>query len=341
MHGRFDVGGFGLGGLGVLAFSVTLPATRVAVPVFGPWTVGIGRAVIAAALAGLALRLVPSPRPVGAEWRSLLVVAAGGVLGFPVFSALAMGHVPATRGAVVIGLLPAATAVYATVRGGERPSPAFWAAAGAGLVAVLAFVATTGAGLRPQAGDVLLLGAVASAATAYGEGGRLARRLGGWQTICWALLVALPVTVPGALVAVVAHGTVDPTPTSVLAFAYVAAVSMLLGFFAWYAGLARGGVASVSQVQLAQPVLTLVWSWAFLGERVTTATLVAAAAVLACVALTRRTAVTAAPTPTPVPVRTSPPSPGPTVVAATSVPSPGAPGTPVRTDAGPAATPAA
>jgi drug/metabolite transporter (DMT)-like permease len=301
-----DLGAFGLGGLGVLAFSMTLPATRVAVPVFGPWTVGVGRAVIAAVLAAVALRLVPSPRPVGGEWRSLVIVAAGGVLGFSTFSALAMGHVPASRGAVVVGLLPAATAVYATVRGGERPSPAFWAAAAAGLVAVLTFVATTGTALRPEAGDLLLLGAVASAAAAYGEGGRLARRLGGWQTICWALLVALPVTVPGALIAVLAHGAVDPTPTSVLGFAYVSLVSMFLGFFAWYAGLARGGVASVSQVQLAQPVLTLLWSWAFLDERVTPATLAAATAVLTCVALARRTAVTPAPAPAPAAVASHP-----------------------------------
>ena len=288
---------------------MTLPATRVAVPVFGAWTVGIGRAVFAAALAGLALRLVPSPRPIGREWRSLVIVAAGAVLGFSVFSALAMGHVPASRGAVVVGLLPAATAGYATVRGGERPSPAFWAAAAAGLVAVLTFVATTGAGLRPEAGDVLLLGAVASAAAAYGEGGRLARRLGGWQTICWALLVAVPVTVPGTLVAVLLHGEVDATPTSLLGFAYLSVVSMFLGFFAWYAGLARGGVASVSQVQLAQPVLTLLWSWALLDERVTPVTLVAAAAVLACVALARRTAVTPAPPALPVPSPTTAPGP--------------------------------
>jgi drug/metabolite transporter (DMT)-like permease len=219
-------------------------------------------------------------------------VAAGGVLGFPVFSALALAHVPASRGAVIVGLLPAATAGYATVRGGERPSPAFWAAALAGLGAVLVFAATTGAGLAPEPADLLLLAAVASAAAAYGEGAGLAHRLGGWQVIAWALVVSLPVTVPVTAAAVVLHGPVgEVTGGAAAGFAYVAVVSAFLGFLPWYAGLARGGVAHVSQVQLAQPLLSLVWAWALLGEHITVPTVVAAVAVLACVLAGRRATV--------------------------------------------------
>jgi drug/metabolite transporter (DMT)-like permease len=160
------------------------------------------------------------------------------------------------------------------------------------LAAVLAFAATTGAGLAPEPADLLLLAAVGSAAAAYGEGARLAHRLGGWQVIAWALVVALPVTVPVTALAVTLHGRPDHvTGGAVAGFAYVAVVSAFLGFLPWYAGLARGGVAHVSQVQLAQPLLTLTWSSVLLGERITGATVLAAVAVLACVFVGRRAVV--------------------------------------------------
>ena len=275
--------------MGVLAFSLSLPATRVAVQQLDPWFVAFGRAVGAAVLAAAYLAVTRSPRPGAAQLRSLLVVVAGVVVGFPLLTSLALTTETAAHGAVVVVALPAATAVLAVVRAGERPPPRFWAAAAGGLLAVVAFLVSTGA-VRgaPAVGDAFLLGAVLLCGLGYAEGGALARDLGGAETICWALLVALPVTVPASVAAVVARPP-DAGAAAWSAFGYVTAVSMFLGFFAWYAGLARGGIARVGQVQLAQPVLTMAWSALLLGEAVTAASVVAAAVVLVCVALTQRT----------------------------------------------------
>ena len=275
--------------MGVLAFSLSLPATRVAVQQLDPWFVAFGRAVGAAVLAAAYLAVSRAPWPTRAQWRRLAVVALGVVVGFPLLTSLALTTETAAHGAVVVAALPAATAVLAVVRAGERPPPRFWAAAAGGLLAVVAFLVSTGA-VRgaPAVGDAFLLGAVLLCGLGYAEGGALARELGGARTICWALLVALPVTVPASVAAVVARPP-DAGAAAWSAFGYVTAVSMFLGFFAWYAGLARGGIARVGQVQLAQPVLTMAWSALLLGEAVTPASVVAAAVVLVCVALTQRT----------------------------------------------------
>ena len=275
--------------MGVLAFSLSLPATRVAVQQLDPWFVAFGRAVGAAVLAAAYLAVSRAPRPTRPQWRRLAVVALGVVVGFPLLTSLALTTETAAHGAVVVAALPAATAVLAVVRAGERPPPRFWAAAAGGLLAVVAFLVSTGA-VRgaPAVGDAFLLGAVLLCGLGYAEGGALARDLGGAETICWALLVALPVTVPASVAAVVARPP-DAGAAAWSAFGYVTAVSMFLGFFAWYAGLARGGIARVGQVQLAQPVLTMAWSAVLLGEAVTAASVVAAAVVLVCVALTQRT----------------------------------------------------
>jgi drug/metabolite transporter (DMT)-like permease len=215
-------------------------------------------------------------------------VVIGVVVGFPLFTALALRELTSAHGAVIVGLLPAATAALAVVRAGERPSRGFWAASGVGLVAVLAFAASQGAGIEPADGLVLI--AVALGALGYAEGGALSRELGGWQTICWALVLSMPLVAPFAVAAALA-GDLSGGADAWLGFAYVSLVSMFLGFFAWYAGLARGGVAKIGQVQLAQPVLTLVWSAALLGEEVGAATVAAALLVLASVAATQRTRV--------------------------------------------------
>ncbi|GAA1873834.1 DMT family transporter [Asanoa iriomotensis] len=284
-----DAAGFVLGALGVLAFSMSLPATRVAVHELDPWFVAFGRAVGAGLLAWAYLRATRAPRPTAHQWRRLSVVALGVVVGFPLFTSLALTSQTAAHGAVVVCLLPAMTAVFAVLRAGERPSPRFWAAAGAGLLAVLTFIGASGAvrgGLSWA--DLYLLLAIVLCGLGYAEGGVLARELGGARTICWALLLSLPVTVAVTLAAAVA----DPPRAgghAWLSFAYLTVVSMFLGFFAWYAGLARGGIARVGQIQLAQPVLTLLWSALLLSETVTPAALLAALVVLACVVLTQRT----------------------------------------------------
>jgi drug/metabolite transporter (DMT)-like permease len=286
--GRGETQGLLLGALGVLAFSFSLPATRVAVDGgLDPWLVAFGRATVAALLAICVLTAVRAPLPTRAQARRLLVVAAGVVVGFPLGTSLALETETATHGIVVVGLLPAMTACFAVARAGERPSPGFWVAAAAGLLIVVGFaLATSGGGLTRA--DLLLLAGNAACALGYAEGGVLARELGGARTISWALVLALPLS--GAVAAV----TLATTPVDGIgadawgAFAYVSVFSMFLGFFAWYAGLARGGIAKVGQVQLAQPVLGLVWAGLILGEQVGPGTAVAALGVLACVVATQR-----------------------------------------------------
>jgi drug/metabolite transporter (DMT)-like permease len=265
----------------------------VAVEELDPTFVGIGREALAAVPAALLLVLLRGPRPSRLQLIRLGVVALGVVFGFPLFTALALRELTSAHSAVVVGVLPAATAVAAVVRAGERPSRRFWLASMAGLVAVLGFAASQGAGLV-SGGDVLILAAVAFGAIGYAEGGALARELGGWRVICWALVLSAPVSVPVALVAA-AGSDLHASADAWLGFAYVTAVSAFLGFFAWYAGLARGGVAKIGQVQLVQPLLTLAWSAALLDEHVNAITLFAAVLVVLCVVGTQRARVGQAP----------------------------------------------
>lgn len=272
--------------VGVIGFSLTLPATRVAVAHLEPSVVGLGRALVAAVLAGALLLLTRQRRPTRDEWRRLAIVAGGVVLGFPFLSAWALRQVSATHSAILIGLLPLATALAATLRHGERPSRQFWLAGLAGSGAVLGFALYNGLGALHPA-DLALLGAVIAGAIGYAEGGVLARTLGGWQVICWALLLAAPfISVPVGL-ALAQHGASAP-PQAWLGFVYVALVSQFAAFFAWYHGLAIGGVARVSQIQLLQPFFTLGASALLLHEAVTPATLLAALVVMLAVAIGRR-----------------------------------------------------
>ena len=278
--------GFLWGFVGVLAFSFTLPATRMAVPELGGTVVGLGRAIIAALLAAGLLGVLKERPPDRQYWGSLVIVAVGAVVGFPLLTAFALQHVPAVHGAVVVGLLPALTAVMAVLRGGEHPPRSFWFAVVAGVVAVLIFAFVQGAG-QPQFADLLLLCAVVAAAVAYAEGGRLARDLGGWRVICWALLISAPVLIiPVALAVVEQHG-LHASPRAWLGFAYVSVVSMFFGFFAWYRGLALGGIARVGQIQLVQPVMTMTWAALLLGEVIDVPTALAGLLVIGSVALTR------------------------------------------------------
>ena len=278
-----------LGFLGVLAFSFTLPATRVAVEELDPVFVGIGREAVVVLPAALILLATRSPWPSRSQIGRLGFVVLGVTLGWPLFSALALQDLTSAHSAVIVGLLPAATAVAAVLRAGEHPSRGFWLASGAGLVAVLAFAATQGAGLF-STGDFQILAAVALAAIGYAEGGALAREMTAWRVICWALVLAAPVTIPIGAVAA-ATSDLNASGDAWVGFAYVAAVSALLGFFPWYAGLARGGVAKIGQIQLVQPLLTLAWSALLLSEHIGAATLVASIAVVASVVATQRTRV--------------------------------------------------
>jgi drug/metabolite transporter (DMT)-like permease len=213
---------------------------------------------------------------------------AGVVVGFPLCSSLALRDTTSAHSAVLVGLLPAATAALAVVRGGERPRWQFWAACLFGVATVLAFAMIQGAG-QVRAADLWLLAAVGCAAVGYAEGGVLARELGGWQVISWALLLALPATIAVTVLGASAEPWRAPDANAWLGLAYVSAVSMFAGFYAWYRGLAQGGIAKIAQLQLVQPVLTLVWSSLLLSQEITPATAGAAVVVIAAVAVTQRT----------------------------------------------------
>lgn len=276
--------------LGVTAFSFTVPFTRVAVEDghMSALFVGAGRAVVAAALAAAALRLTRQSLPRGRQWLQVAIVAGGAVLGFPLLTSYALTVAPASHGAVVIALLPAATAVIAVLRTREHPGRAFWISAAVGAVAALAFAAVQGGGLAGlRWPDLLLFAAVIVCAIGYAEGGVLSRDLGSWQTISWALVLASPLTIVLTGVAV-AQQPPTGAPVEWAAFGYLAAVSAFLGFFAWYRGLAIGPMAQVSQVQLSQPVLSICWAALLLGEEITGATVVGGLAVIACALLAVR-----------------------------------------------------
>jgi drug/metabolite transporter (DMT)-like permease len=281
--------GLFLGWLGVLGFSGTLVFTRLAVRELDPTFVALGRALVAAALAAIVLRWRRAPWPARSQWPRLGLVAAGVVVGFPWLITLALRTMPAAHGAVIVGLLPAATSVLAVLRGGERPSAAFWVASAAGLAGIFAFAATRGAHGLDRA-DWLALGAVLLAAVGYCEGGLLAREMPATQVICWALVFSGPVLLVPAALSLLRSGAAAG-PLAWLGFAYVAVVSMFLAFFAFYRGMAEAGIARVSQLQLSQPVLTLLWSGLFLGERIDTATVGAALFVVLCVLVTLKTRV--------------------------------------------------
>lgn len=277
------------GFIGIASFSLSLPMTKLALHGFPPLFLGAGRAVVAAVIAAVVLLVTRSALPQGMQWFRLTVVALGVVVGFPFFTSFALQYVPASHGAVMIGLLPAATAVVAVIRGKERPSVVFWIAAVLGAVAVGVFaVLTSGTASGPALGDLFLVGAVILAAIGYGEGGLLSREIGSWQTISWALVVALPVMVPLAWGSVAGLDWPAVPGWAWLGFAYISVISMYLGFFAWYRGLAIGPMASVSQIQLLQPVLTIVWSALFFGEIVGPSVWIAAAVVIACAGIAVR-----------------------------------------------------
>lgn len=277
-------GGVGWGLLGVVAFSFTVPFTRVAVDGLSPLFIGSGRAVIAAVLAGLALVLTRQRPPRRRQWARLAVVGAGVVVGFPLLTSYALTTAPASHGAVVIALLPAATAAMAVLRGRERPPTRFWVAAGIGAVAAVGFASAQWGGFGElHRADLLLFGAVVAAAVGYAEGGLLAREIGAWQTVSWALVLFAPLMVLLTVRSVLAN----PPQASLeqwAAFGYLGVVSMFLGFFAWYRGLAIGPMSRVSQVQLVQPVLSIAWAGLLLGEHLTPGTVLGGLVVILCAA---------------------------------------------------------
>jgi drug/metabolite transporter (DMT)-like permease len=286
MNNRNDeLQGFVYGFFGIVIFSLTLPATRMALAGFDPIFVGLGRAIGAAALSLMLLLVTRSAMPPVRFLPNFCVVVAGVIIGFPLLSAIAMHDAPASHGAVIVGLLPLFTALGGVWRAGERPSQRFWLFASLGSALVICFAIVSGGGALRRA-DVALLGAVVAAGLGYAEGAVLARKFGSWQVICWALVLAAPILLP----IVWQHAPSDwrsISPGAAIGFLYVTLFSMFLGFFAWYRGLALGGVARVGQIQLLQPFLTISAA-ALLGEPLTLTTLGFAIGVIICVALGRQ-----------------------------------------------------
>ncbi|GAA3993288.1 DMT family transporter [Streptomyces plumbiresistens] len=272
--------------LGVVAFSLTFPATAWGLEGFGAWSLVAVRSVLAALIAGGCLLALRVPVPSRRHWPGLAVVAAGVVVGFPLLSTLALETSTTAHAAVVVGLLPLTTALFSALRMGTRPSRTFWAAALAGAAAVAAFTVQQSGGALTTA-DLYLFGALLVCAAGYTEGGRLARLMPGWQVIGWALVLCLPLAVPAAAVAL-SYEPVHLTAHSVAGLLWVSAGSQFLGLVVWYRGMAVIGIPKASQLQLAQPLLTLVWSVLLLGEHLTVAAPLTAAAVLVCIAVTQR-----------------------------------------------------
>jgi drug/metabolite transporter (DMT)-like permease len=278
-----------LGLAGVVMFALSIPMTRLAggsaaAPQLDPAFVAFGRAVVAGLLSLAYLAATGARRPRGGEWRLMAFTAGGVVFGWPLLSGLAVRHVDAVHAAVVSGVLPLATAVIAALALRQRPSAGFWACAVAGLALVVGFAAWRGAGGLEMA-DGLLLGAVVCASAGYVSGARLTGGMSAEQVICWVLVLSLPVTVPLALLT---QPTAPVAPAAWAGFAYVSLFSMWIGFFAWYRGLALGGTLRVSQVQVLQPFLSMLFAVPLLGERLDAMTVVFAAAVLAVVWLGKR-----------------------------------------------------
>ena len=277
--------GWGSGFLGILIFSASLPATRVAVAGFSPLFLTAARAAIAGLLGAGLLLAFRAPRPLRRDLVPLAIVGLGVVIGFPLLTALALRHVTAAHSIVFLGLLPLATALFGVLRGDERPKPAFWLFSGFGSLAVAGFALAQG-GAGSPAGDGMMLAAILLCGLGYAEGAALSRRLGGWQVISWALVLSLPVTVALALSTL--PGTWDVGWPAWAALAYVSVFSMLVGFVFWYRGLALGGIAGVGQLQLLQPFLGLALAGLLLHEPVAPGMLLATAVVVLCVAGAKR-----------------------------------------------------
>ncbi|MET8293794.1 DMT family transporter [Streptomyces sp. NPDC005180] len=272
--------------LGVLSFSFSFPGTVWALDGFGPWSAIGVRGVLAALIAGTALLLTRAPLPARGDRPALAVVAGGCAVGFPLLTTLALQTSSTANSAIVIGALPMATAAFSAVLTRRRPSTVFWTAALTGGAAVIAFTLTQSHG-KPTIAELYLFAALVVCAAGYAYGGRLSARMPGWRVIAWGVVLAAPVNLAVTLWAL-PHEPVHCTAKALAGMAYIAAVSQFGGFVVWYKGMGLIGVARASQLQLAQPLLTLMWAVLLLGEEIGAAVPLTAVVVLACIVVTQR-----------------------------------------------------
>lgn len=282
--------GLWLGLLGIVIFSVTLPMTRLAVgtpdaPQMSGVFIAMGRAVAAAVLSAALLVWTRAPLPARSDWLPLAMTASGVVFGFPLLTSVAMRHVDAMHASVMVGVLPLATAAVGALLHRQRPSMGFWLCAALGSALVVGFAVLRSGGSGSGAAgisfaDLLLLAAMLCAAVGYCYGGRLAHHMRAEHVICWALVISLPVTLPLSVLSWPAQAIQS---AAWWGFGYLAVFSMWLGFFAWYRGLAWGGTVRVSQVQLVQPFLSMLFAIPLLGEKLDAVTVGFGLAVMATV----------------------------------------------------------
>ncbi len=286
--------GLGLGLLGVVIFSLTLPMTRLATgtvdaPQLSPWFVTFGRAALAGGLSALYLLAVRAPWPQAAQRGPLLLSLAGNAIGYPLLLGWALRHVTASHAAVITALLPLGTAAAAAWLMHQRARLGFWVFAGLGSALVAAYsvlrAAQMGHGFGLTWADALLLGAVVAASLGYVAGAKVTASLGAEKVISWVCVMALPITLPGAWLTWPEHAI---GLSSWLALLYVGVFSMWAGFFAWFRGLSMGGPLRVSQTQLLQPFISILAAWPLLGESPDAMTLGFALAVVATVFMGRR-----------------------------------------------------
>ena len=276
-----------IGTIGVIIFGVTLPMTRIAVVSLDPWFVTMGRAALAGLVALCVLVVLKRTVPTRSELMRLGVAAVFVIVGFPGFTGFAMRLVPASHGGVVLGILPLVVALFGAIAARERPSFGFWLSALAGAALVIGFSLRDGEG-GFGLGDILLLGAVLSAASGYTVLAGLTKSRPGWEVISWTVVISLPVTLPFAVLTAPSDLFAVPLPHWG-AFLYLGLMSQYVGFFFWNTGLAMGGQARVSQTQLLQTFVTLAFAAWVNGEQVDLLTWIFAVAVVGIVLIGRRT----------------------------------------------------
>ena len=281
-----DTKGMLIGFIGILIFSLTLPVSKIAILSFDPYFIAFGRATLAGTVALAYLLYKKEIMPSKADFAKFVVIALGVVFGFPIFTTVAMTEGSSSHGAVILGMMPLATTVIGVIRFKERPSLGFWLVSllGAALVVVYALLKSSGS--FTYVDGLLVLGGI-SACVGYVEGGELSRKMNPRSVISWALVISLPVNI---VMSYVTFNTqyVHAGPIAWTSFLYLSLFSMFIGFFFWYEGLAVGGIARVSQVQLLQPFCTLVVASVLLGDSLTITNLFFAFLVVSTVVLGKR-----------------------------------------------------
>lgn len=267
--------------LGVIIFSGSLPATKLAVKEIPPFFLTFSRASIAGILAIMMLIFLRERLPKKSQIVPLVIVSVGVVVGFPLLTAMALKYVSSSHSIVFLGLLPLVTAIFGVIRAGESPKPIFWVFSIIGSLLVVGYAISKGI-TATSVGDLLMMASIILCGMGYAEGAKLSKSLGGWQVISWSLVISLPFMIAFAYISK-PESIIQIHISSWLSLGYVSVFSMLIGFIFWYRGLAQGGIAAVGQLQLLQPFFGLALSALLLGEKIDPLIIVITLGVVSCV----------------------------------------------------------